>query len=452
MKLLFNITHGFQARMLLRTKIAEGLEAAGATMVVVSPNADEPYFRAEFDRPGYVLERMPEHYPKAEKAMVSTRAYFLMNPSLGATLHYKRDQYKMHHPWRYQITRAGNVVLGSVPLLRRAYLNIENTLFSGRELDTLLATHQPDLVVSGTPGYNAQDAHILRAARRHGIPTATVMLSWDNLTSKGYMAAEPDHLLVWNAIMADEARRYHDYQKPIYEVGAAQFDIYGQDLAETDGHAFRERHGIAADKKLIVWGTINEAIYPGQLDVLRAFCEELSRPEHQDKVLWVRIHPQTIFGSYAHLADEHRALASDRVIIELPPVRSEKLKWDLPRQDMWHLTGLLKAADLLITPQSTLTIDAACAGTPIINLAIDKWFARVFKYTHYRDVVDSGGVWIVHSMDELMRATGQYLAKPELHRDGRERIVSHQMGQFFGRAGERTAAVLMDLARGATTS
>lgn len=433
--------------MLLRTDIAEGLERAGATLVVVSPNADEPYFRAEFDRPGYVLEAMPEHYPKAEKAVASTRAYFLMNPTLGGTLHHKRDQYKMHHPWRHRITRAGNLVFGRVPLLRRGYLGVEHMLFDGREFDDLLARYQPDLVVSGTPGYNVHDAHLLRAAHRHGIPTATVMLSWDNLTSKGYMAAEPDYLLVWNDIMAREARQYHDYKKPIVEVGAAQFDIYRQDIPETSAAEFRKRHGIGADDKLIVWGTINEAIYPGQIERLRNFVDEIERPDHADTILWVRIHPQTIFGKYAHLADAHRALASDRVRIELPQVRSEKLKWDLPRQDMWHLTSLLKAADLLITPQSTLTIDAACAGTPIINLAIDPWFARVFKYTHYRDVVDSGGVWIVRSHKELLRATERYLADPTLHREGRERIVAHQMGQFFGRAGQRTAEVLTALAQ-----
>jgi hypothetical protein len=53
------------------------------------------------------------------------------------------------------------------------------------------------------------------------------MLSWDNLTSKGFMNGVPDYLLVWSPLMAKEAVDYHDLPLTrIFKTGAAQFDNY----------------------------------------------------------------------------------------------------------------------------------------------------------------------------------------------------------------------------------
>ena len=176
-RVLFNITHGFQARMLLRTAIASELIDRGVEIVVLSPNADEPYFRQEFDRRGFHLERMPVRPSGAEKAAVNIRQYFLMNPSLGATLDFKRIQYRTNYPGRYWVTRIGNLALGRYPTVRRAYQSWEQRLFDGSEFDAVLRAYEPQLVVTGTPGFNIADAHLLRSSKWAGIPTATVVLS-----------------------------------------------------------------------------------------------------------------------------------------------------------------------------------------------------------------------------------------------------------------------------------
>src|SRR6266478_6096928 len=47
------------------------------------------------------------------------------------------------------------------------------------------------------------------AARSLGIPTATFIFSWDNLSSKARIAAPFDHFLVWSELMKDELLRYY---------------------------------------------------------------------------------------------------------------------------------------------------------------------------------------------------------------------------------------------------
>ena len=82
-RILFNITHGFQARMLLHSKINETLLAQGVELIIVSPNAEEEYFRREFDHPQIRLEKMPSRFSRVESLLINLRQYLLMNPSLG---------------------------------------------------------------------------------------------------------------------------------------------------------------------------------------------------------------------------------------------------------------------------------------------------------------------------------------------------------------------------------
>jgi len=100
-KILLNITHGFQARMLLRSQIAEELLSAGAELIVCSPNANEEYFREEFSHPQITLEKMPTKTTTMEQRLSSLRQYVLMNPSLGGTLNYKRETLRREQPKRY---------------------------------------------------------------------------------------------------------------------------------------------------------------------------------------------------------------------------------------------------------------------------------------------------------------------------------------------------------------
>lgn len=371
-RILLNITHGFQARMLLRSAISEILLERGTDLVVVSPSCRELYFQQEFDHPLITLEDMPIRSSLLESYLMTLRQYLLMNPSLGQTLNHKNEAFRQNSPWLYWLARIGNQVLGRIPKLRRLYMWAEHKLFPGREFDALLTRHRPDLVVTGTPGYNLSDIHLLRSAKRLGIPTATVMLSWDNLSSKGYMNDIPDSLLVWSDLMADEAVQYHNYpREKIQWCGAAQFDHYHEIRKRFNRMAWRNAHGIQDGVGLIVYGTINPALIPHELEILESIVLDMLagrfiRPLH----LWIRLHPQVVRGIYSQTLEPYRALARrcPNITLEEPSVQSEKLAWDLPRNDSEHLSMLLAAADVVVTTNSTLSIDAACAGTPIVNI------------------------------------------------------------------------------------
>src|SRR5262249_51674205 len=69
---------------------------------------------------------------------------------------------------------------------------------------------------------------LVLAARSLGIPTATFIFSWDNLTSKGRIAAPFDHYLVWSEHMRGELLRFYPdvSNERVHVVGTPQFDPY----------------------------------------------------------------------------------------------------------------------------------------------------------------------------------------------------------------------------------
>ena len=109
----------------------------------------------------------------------------------------------------------------------------------------------------------------------------------------------------------------------------------------------------------------------------------------------------------------------------------------------------------LLNTSSTLTVDAAILDRPVICFAYDtvpdEKFAegRALAYTHsshFAPLVATGGVKVVHSLEECMQSIGAYLVDPSLDRAGRREIVKKVLGVADGGAGERLAAEVLVMA------
>ncbi|MCA1605314.1 MAG: hypothetical protein LC775_07560, partial [Acidobacteria bacterium] len=93
------------------------------------------------------------------------------------------------------------------------------------------------------------------AARSLGIPTATFIFSWDNLTSKGRISAPFDHYLVWSEHMRRELLRYYPdvSSEQIHIVGTPQFDPYANGKMLWPREEFFRRVGAHSARPLICY-------------------------------------------------------------------------------------------------------------------------------------------------------------------------------------------------------
>ena len=92
---------------------------------------------------------------------------------------------------------------------------------------------------------------------------------------------------------------------------------------------------------------------------------------------------------------------------------------------------------------------------PVINIGFDGWqdlpyeksARRGLDYIHMTKLLSLGGVRLARSFAELQNQINAYLDDPSLDREGRSLTVAQECGSADGRAAERVAATLLELAR-----
>ena len=65
------------------------------------------------------------------------------------------------------------------------------------------------VLVSPLVDHGSDQADLVKAAQLAGIPTGALITSWDNLTTKGVIRAQPDRVFVWNETQKREAAEMH---------------------------------------------------------------------------------------------------------------------------------------------------------------------------------------------------------------------------------------------------
>ncbi|MGB3775794.1 MAG: hypothetical protein WA951_11110, partial [Leeuwenhoekiella sp.] len=113
----------------------------------------------------------------------------------------------------------------------KQFYDWQQTSFSKNEVTKeylqLLTEDRPDILffTHQRPPYLAPLDY---AAKKLGIKTCSFIFSWDNLPSKGRMAAPFDSFMVWSQLMKDELHQFYHKTKTqeVEVVGTPQFEPY----------------------------------------------------------------------------------------------------------------------------------------------------------------------------------------------------------------------------------
>ena len=296
------------------------------------------------------------------------------------------------------------------------------------------------------------------AAKSLGIPTATFIFSWDNLTSKGRIAAPFDHYLVWSDLMRRELLRYYPDVSAdrVHLVGAPQFDPYADDDLLWSREEFCRRIGADPSRPLICYSGGDAGTCPEDPEHLRSLVEQIrsGRISGRPQVI-LRPSPVDDGGRYDAVRRDY-----PEVIYARPAwVHTEPGDWarviPLP-DDVPILANLTFHADLNVNLASTMTLDFAIRDTPVVNVAFDvadpprfgvPLWDFYYRFEHYRPVVELGAARFARTPEELARHVNAYLADPALDREARRRLVELEVGVPAGRSSRRVVEVLEEVAR-----
>jgi hypothetical protein len=239
-----------------------------------------------------------------------------------------------------------------------------------------------DGVISTSP-LDIRENAIINYFRIKRIPSLAIVISWDNLTSKGVINADHDCVLVWNHLMADEFRRFYSIFKiskqQMHITGVPRFDVYYKPLpARFSVESFRQEFEIPCTHQVILFATSAINHCPDQADIVEHLLE------------YARNKPITIIIR-CHPGDDH--LEYNRFICE-PNIRIWRTQSDsrsFPDLDtLSRLASMLRACDVCIQIASTIRIEAAICNKPCISIAYDgnrslsaiNSIKRLYAYSH----------------------------------------------------------------------
>lgn len=467
------VDQGFAARYLLRTEVLPALLRAGARVVIVSPNADEPYFREEFEKPGVTLEQFDgSAYDALSRRrlhrLVRNVRWYVMNAAMDLhTVDLRYGLYRKNRPRRTVLERTANALFDALVgalrrsrPLRRAWTRAEERLLRPRVHEALFRRLGVDTVVVTSLGVLGHDHYVMRDARGAGARVASVILSWDNTSTKGMPGATADRVVAWTERMRDELIGYTDVPAERIDVaGIAHFDIHTHRRGLWSRAELFERLGLDPGRRLLLFAPRSPNKYPWNPDLVellgRAVADETFPVPCQ---VLVRVHPlyyRAAAGQRRFQRDLDRLLALrgryPHVVFDEPRILSDRLPMDLPASDQVKLASEVAAADVLLSFFSTMMLEAALHDVPMVNVCLfphNEQLAAderdlVTRSPHIRSVIETGGVRSAFTEPELLNEIRDALAQPGRHAAGRKRIREIHAGPEPARAGARVAEAIL---------
>jgi hypothetical protein len=455
--LVINATHGFHIRNLFDSGLIRSL-ARDFRVVAITNSADADWIRQDYDDLAEVRSVATSIQP-LERMLEFIRKRIVIKPDRAFTISVFSEREKLERPIRHRIERVLNGILGRSRTIRELWLRIEALLVPGTEFDATLRELSPAVIVTANYGTEAGAIRLLRSARRLSIPSVAVVPSFDNLTSKGVIGARPATLVVWNETMRREALQLHDFNASQVTVcGGVQFDVYANPVSWPSAESVWQKLGLDPGKPTIVIGTITPAYFPYNIEIIELLAESISSGAiPQTCQVLVRLHPQVVDGGkFGDDLARYRALAAKHafVALDVPATRPWPTMQPPARDDMSRLAAILSHAAAVVVPASTLALDAAAVDAPVIGVAFDGLASRtgkgsverMFYFTHYRPITESGAIALARSPEELINAVCKAMDHRGERSEARQKLATDTLGPRDGGAIARVTTVIRQVA------
>jgi CDP-glycerol glycerophosphotransferase (TagB/SpsB family) len=421
MRVMLEIHEGQVVRNLLENCLLALLTDAGAEVLVVTPGARVPAFVEKYSRPGVSFQYLLGDHALTRAEKTEAR--------LGQALTGRGWAGSRRLLWR----QVGE------PLARRRATGEKQLLRSWRPT-VVVSTHLSQLYGRG----------LVAVAHQMGIPTVGNLMSWDNVW-KG-LHVRPQTIACWSENNRQEICRLAGYEpEQVQAIGAPAFDAYLAEDAEWGRTEVCRRLDLDPARPLLLFATLGQ--FRQQIDEtnpLEALLEAIDAGEIPGRPqLILRMHPWSRDAYFARFARR-------------PDVRVTRyenyvpgLGWTPTREETILAGNLLRHADVLISPGSTMCVEAAIFDTPTVvpvfneymPEVFDAYFERTWLQQHFRRLYQNDWVPIVRSRVAMIAAVQHALRESGWYAAGRKQIRDEFLGPLDGRATNRLADIILAAAK-----
>ena len=478
-RVFISADHGTAIVYFLQSEVVPALLDAGVEVILLTDDEMRQTIARRFARPGLIFEGL-----RLETAARYARAY---KPRLQWLLGYLRrvgGSWRINsaamdsHIWEVWTENSWKFRLGiwlpacglilllrTFAFMRRLLVQIQNRLIPRESIyHDLFEKYQPRLVIGSTPGWRL-DRYLLREAHDRNIGTLAAIVGWDNPSSYAIPGAPVDWATCWSDAQKQELVLGSDWRPERVHIGGMpSYDGYLRHTWLIPRDEYFRLHGLDPGRCLISYASSFVHFAPNfpNIEALAHLValEALDRPSQ----LLVRLHPSHFQDKPAIFAEErHRIQALEAKYKHVHVVQPVPLGGSLGYyggEDMDEKASMMAYSDVVVTVYSTMLVETAVHGTPMIAAVIDTprgWnlprkFSLALKDignwpTHQRFLASRAGR-IAQSEKELHALLNEYLAHPELDAAERRQFVADEITHTDATAGARTAAFILRLLDG----
>ena len=309
----------------------------------------------------------------------------------------------------------------------------------------LLKQLQIDGVLTLTP-FLKDEFLLLKCFAALQLPLFYSVLSFDNLTTRGYLPVKFNRFLVWNTLNKNEVLRIFGNDTNVEIVGPVQFDFYWDDQYIWTKEKWKKELKIETDRPLILFGGGHYNIVPNEPDWLLDIDKAISGGLIiNDPVILFRRHPLDPVERWTSVL-----LQCNHVITDDPWKSNDAnlSKTNITQYDLAKLGSTLKWTDVHVNASSTLTLDGAIFDKPQIGPAYtgNSQLAGILKDLYFREhflpITQSGGLQVAYTKKELFTFLNEALSTPGKYTVQRKAMVDIFCEGKFGESAVRLVNAL----------
>lgn len=312
--------------------------------------------------------------------------------------------------------------------------------------DPLLAG-RPDLllVLNVTP---IAEAGLQASAAVAGVRCLGVVGSWDRLHK--YMFSRCEDICVWSDVNRDEAVTLHGYPRErVHVLGAPQFDAYFDPASgRVPRSAVCSRLGLDPARPYLLLAT-NGMNLPNHdetylLDSLLGALRAGQLPAGLQVVC--RLHPHSRLEHFLQTAGTSGVVFSYMGYLPC-------LGGFMTRREVEEFAQLIRHAAVVVTPGSTLTLEAAIFDVPTVVPVfhtyeperVGRHFSRRVFGRHFGRLRDRDQAPIASSEEEMLTLCRRALSEPGWYAERRRELVRDYVQFTDGQATRRLADLVLRL-------
>lgn len=445
--------HPYVTKNTLNSGVLDSLAAQARVIIFVLKNKED-YFKELYEKENVVIEGID-----LDKFVTSRRNKIFIRLSewlldTNVMRFHKMEAFAKTGNWpKYYFSLIFTKIFANALLFKKIVRWLDYKLNNPKPFQIYFDRYKPD-VVFATDAFGDHDVFLLKNAKSAGVKNITMLRSWDNTTSRGYLRFVPDKLIVHNEVMKEEMPKYHDIDDVIISLsGIPQFEKY-INMKPTPREEFFKKIGADPNKRLILFTPAGQFFIDSDWHI----CQILKDLYHEKKIpqdvqFVIRLHPFLPVDLSYFQTDEN-------FIIDTPgPAKSNELnkskkEGELDMSFFQHIFDSIYHSSLAINTISSIIIDTAIFDKPLITINFDGWernppitrslLKRWRLEENQTSWLSIGSTRLIANKEELALWINNYLNDPSIDREERALFKNRYCWKYDGASAERIASIVLN--------